>query len=361
MTKKKKRKRPAPGSARHASTPPGGTSTPGDGARTGKPARPVSPGPSRSPSTPADRRSARTAMQAQWIHPPVASSVAKGMQAVGASPLLLGITFLSVLAIWLIFSAYGVVLGATPQAMVLVDALPPIHSIIDIIFLAAGRTASQAMSFAFGTALVVLRSVLLCVVLALVLEVFGWTHVPGGDDVENAAPPGTREDGRRAMRRRVIRRTVASLPAMIAVEVASFLVALVGLFIAGGFLGPLGVIVVLVGGLYFFVYTPVIAVVEGVGAREAARRSSRVARAPGPRHMLMTFSYLALTLFVSFTTPANRVSAATPSILVWGFVLLVSFIHLSMLAAIAYRWLLIRDRADDIPASPARSRGASRR
>jgi hypothetical protein len=164
------------------------------------------------------------------------------------------------------------------------------------------------------------------------------------------------------MARRVVRRALASLPTMIGVEVGSFLLALVALFVTGGFLGPLGVIVVLVGGLYFFGFTPAIAVLEGLGPRDAARLSLRASRAPGPRHMLLTFSYLALTLIVAFTTPTSRVSAATPSLTVWAFVLLVTFVHFAMLGAFTVRWILIRDPVlrNDESVQPIRSGRSAR-
>jgi hypothetical protein len=58
--------------------------------------------------------------------------------------------------------------------------------------------------------------------------------------------------------------------------------------------------------------------------------------------MLLVVVYITLTLFVSVVTPGSRVAAATPSLGVWLFVLFVSFLHLSVLAAFVYRWLLLR-------------------
>jgi hypothetical protein len=108
------------------------------------------------------------------------------------------------------------------------------------------------------------------------------------------------------------------------------------------------VIAALVGGVYFYVFTPVVIALEGVGLRDAARLSFRAARFPGPRHMVATFSYLVVALFVSVFVPPSRVAAATPDLNTWLFVLFMSFVHVSALATFTYRWLLIRERVLEV-------------
>jgi hypothetical protein len=277
------------------------------------------------------------------LQPPVAVSFARGVSVVGRSPLLLAITFLAVFGLWLGFSGYGVVTSAAPQAMVLLISLPPIHTLIDIQFLARGRTVSPAQLIAFSAGLVLIRAVLMSLWVSLTLESFRTA----------AGPPNVRS---------ALRRAVRSLVPMTGIELGFLTLATVAIFLVTGFLGSLGVIGAMVAGLYFFSYASVIAVAEGVGTIRATQMSMKAARVPGPQHMLLITTYLALTLFVAVITPGSRVAAATPSVAVWAFALLVGFLHVAVLAAFTYRWLLIREHALAAASEPragqrARARG----
>jgi len=260
------------------------------------------------------------------LQPPVAKSLARGMSVVGRSPLLLVITFLAALGLWLGFSGYGVIQSATPQAMVLLVSLPPLHTLLDLNFLAGGRTVSAVQVVTSSAGLVMVRAALMCVWVSLIRE-----SVQGGPE-----PVDVRSSLRRAAR---------SFVPMVGLEIAFLVLATASIFLVSSFLGSLGVILMLVAGLYFFSYAPVIAVVEEERTLRAAQLSIRAARVPGPQHLLFTTAYLALTLFVSVVVPGSRVAAATPSLAVWAYTLLVGFLHVSILAAFTYRWFLIRDHA----------------
>jgi hypothetical protein len=277
------------------------------------------------------------------LQPPVAVSFARGVSAVGRSPLLLVITFLAVFGLWLGFSGYGVVTSAAPQAMVLLISLPPINTLLDIQFLAGGRTVSPVQLIAFSTGLVLIRAILMSLWVSLTLASFRTTEGPL--NVRSA-----------------LRRAVRSVVPMTGIELGFLTLATVAIFLVTGFLGTLGVIVALVAGLYFFSYAPVIVVADGVGTVRAAQLSMKAARVPGPQHMLLVTTYLALTLFVAVVTPGSRVADATPSVAVWAFALLVGFLHVAVLAAFTYRWLLIREHALAAASEPrtrprARARG----
>jgi hypothetical protein len=337
VTKKKKRKRPAPPRAARDTTavaPSTGRST--------RDRRAAGP-----PQTPAERRAARLARaqqaQAAWVHPPVGPSVAWGLKAVGASPALLGLAFGSVLAVWLLYQAYGVSLAAFPQFLMMSVSLLPLHSIVDVLFLPAAGRISTVLAFTIGTALIVVRATMEAVGLAMLLEVIGWRK-EASDDAGVDGPA-------RSLRNRLLRRALYSFPTLITLEIGSFVLALVGWGFTR-YLGNLGVVVLLAGGLYYLVFAPVIAAVEEVGPRDAIRLSYRAARARGPRHMQMTFSYLAVTLLITFTTPPSRVSEATPSLLIWAFVLLMSFIHVAALGSFTYRWRIVREPVLEAAANP---------
>lgn len=235
-------------------------------------------------------------------------------------------TFLAVLGLWLGFSGYGVVTSAAPQALVLLISLPPIHTLLDLEFLARGRTVGAGQVVAFSVGLVVVRAALTSLWVSLILD--------------SLRSPGEARDARSSLRR-----AARSLVPMTGIELGFLSLATLTIFLVTGFLGPLGIIAGLVAGLYFFSYAPVIAVAEGLGAVRAAQLSIRAARVPGPQHMLLITSYLSLTLFLGVVTPGSRVAAATPSVVVWTFALLVGFLHVSVLGTLTYRWLLIRDHA----------------
>lgn len=339
MAKKKRRKRPTgyrtgqpdgssestptrtsadrPGTSRRVATP---------GPRPEKERRPSEP--SRPPSlwsTMLGRRGT-AGRRGPSLQPPVAVSFSRGMSVVGRSPLVLVVTFLAALGFWLGFTGYGVIQSATPQAMVLLVSLPPLHTLLDLNFLAGGRTVSAVQVVTSSAALVMLRAALMSVWVSLILD-------------------SLQAESRAADVRSSLRRAARSFVPMVGLEIGYLILATASIFLVSSFLGSLGVIVMLVVGLYFFSFAPVVVVAEGERTARAAQLSIRGARVPGPQHMLFVTAYLALTLFVSVVTPGSRVAAATPSLAVWAFTLLVSFLHVSTLAALTYRWLLLRDHA----------------
>jgi hypothetical protein len=288
--------------------------------------------------------------------PPVLAALAAGLRAVGTSVPVLVLTFVSVLLIWGGYALYGVGLAASPSAMVLFISLPPVHSLLDIQFLASGRVVAPWVTVLFGLGLVVLRAAFLTMWLSLILESLA----------------GRR--GREAFRGATARARRTFLP-MVGVEGAYLAMSVIALYVVAGFLGQLGFLAALLGGVFFLIYAPVVVVAEGIRLRGVAQLSLRAARLPGPRQVLMAFSYVALTLLLAVGTPGNRVASATPSIAVWSYVLFVSFLHVSALAAFAYRWLLVREpvmasvpgsavqgfRGDALkPASPAGEPGDGR-
>jgi hypothetical protein len=142
-----------------------------------------------------------------------------------------------------------------------------------------------------------------------------------------------------------LRRAAHSFGAVLGIEAGFYVLSMtIALIALRSSLGQIAVIAVLVGGLLFFMFAPIIAVAEDLGLGPAVRLSIKAARLPGPRHMLATVAYVAMTLTVSLFAPTSRVAAATPSITTWLFVLFVTFLHVTALATFAYRWLVVRDQ-----------------
>ena len=263
------------------------------------------------------------------MHPPLPLSLARGIRAVGTSPALLVTTFLGALALWLGYSAYGVDLAASPSGMILLESLPPLQSFLDVQLLAAGRPASSGVIIGLGLAVMAVRALLVTVSVTLILR-----SLQGERPIATEAALSNR-------------RGVRKYPVVLGIQAILLMLMFVALAVAPSFLGAefgqLGVIVALLAGIFFFVFAPVIAVIEGVGLREAFRLSVRTARVPGPRHMVLTFSYVAFSLFILSTAPVSPDLEATPSILVWLYALFVAFVHVSVLAALVYRWLFVRE------------------
>lgn len=267
-------------------------------------------------------------------YPPLGVSLARGMRAVGASPLILGLAFLATLAAWGTFAAAGA--DPSPRVMVNLMALPPVHVYFDVVLVTAvaeSTPGAAGLVLGIGAA----RSLVLGL---LALFVVG--------AVRTGAP-----DLRASIRR--LPRVAAALFLLFSAEVAVVLTVPVLVQAVGGpALGLLGILGTLVLGLHFLVLAPVIAAVEEGPSLEAIRRSVRAARLPGPRHLLLVVAYFSFVFWASTITPTEALAPATPSVLTWAFALLATFVHAGVLGALALRWLAVRDQ---VPASVPRSGG----
>jgi hypothetical protein len=258
-------------------------------------------------------------------YPPLGVSLAVGLRVVGSSPAVLGSAFLTVLAVWGLFAALGFPVPPGPMSALL--ALPPLHVLFDaqlVQVVAEGRTA-VLVGVALGV--VVLRSITLGLLTLLVV-----------DALEQGAPRF-----RGALRRlpgvavRLIQVYLVELALVLAVPLIlqSFL---------GAQAGNLGILLALIFGLHFLAMAPVVAATEEVRAQDAIRLSTRAARLPGLRHFALVFVYFFLVVFVLLqVSPPGLLAPATPTILVWGFVLAATVVHAGVLGAFAYRWLAVRD------------------
>jgi hypothetical protein len=257
--------------------------------------------------------------------------VARGLWALGGSPVTLAAAFLALLATWAAFVVLGV--EATPRFLAVVMAVSPAHLFTDVPVAFGAGTAVLTVAAVVGLAL--LRAVTFGLLTLLMRE----TLDGGGADLRAAA--------------RRLPRAVLNLFTVYVVEVGLVVVLLQ---LVAGFLGSLSIIVV-VAALYFLTFVPVVAAVEGVSFQEAFRRGFRAARLPGTRHVTLVVAYFLLLFYAASVSPFGILAPATPTVLVWGFAMLTTFIHVGVLGALVYRWLAVRDQVPAGPA-PARSRGA---
>jgi hypothetical protein len=264
--------------------------------------------------------------------PPVPQSIARGAIAVGSSLVLLVTAFVLEFLLWVGLVALG--LEGPPGRLVNLLALPPISTYFDAL---NGVTIYGFGGAGFGaaSAFIVVRSLILSVVVGLVVQTL---------DGE-----GSPLDG--------VKRGLAAFPTVLVTGILALSLMIVGsviLPIFGPGLGFLGSVLTLVAALFFLVYAPIAAVREGRPIQETIRRSARAAMMPGSRHLLFCMLYIFLTLPILVAlAPNGNLLGVNPSISMWTYGLITTFVHLTFLAAFAYRWIQAEDH---VPDEPLRSR-----
>ncbi|HEV8571783.1 MAG TPA: hypothetical protein VGR49_01880 [Actinomycetota bacterium] len=277
--------------------------------------------------------------------PPLGESLVRGALAAGGSPVLLATAFLGLLALWGGFTLLDAALSA--QGMVYVMGLPPVHVPLDVGVVQSMLRTSSTLALVSVLALGTGRGLILGALAILV-------H----DGLRGNTDPS-------AVLRR-LPRVAVSVFGVYGAEVGLFLFLL--LFVQA-ILGPAAVLLMLVLGLHFLGFAPVVAAAEGVPAGAALRIGFRAGRLPGARHLTLVLAYFAVVLYagVGATAAAGEAAPATPSILTWAIALLATFGHVVMLGALAHRWDAVRDRvlAEDgrrqEERRAARGRGRGRR
>ena len=211
-------------------------------------------------------------------------------------------------------------------------SIPPISSFFDlnIVVNIFGLTTGTIL---FTLALALVRSVMWAVLVGLVVE----SLETGQATVEGA------------------RRGLRAAPAVLGIvltNVAVIFMSQILRFVLGASIGSLAFFGGLVGGLYFLGFAPVIAVREGVPARQAMGISARAASLPGARHLGMVFLYFSASFFAFL--PAGRAFSANPSLTLWVLVLAGTLAHMVFLAGFAHRYLVVKDEIP--PPTPRQAR-----
>jgi hypothetical protein len=254
-------------------------------------------------------------------YPPFGVSLARGLRAVGSTPVVLILAFLGALGAWGAFSAVGT--PPSPRLMVNLMALPPVHVYFDLVVTSSAETTAAAVALILGIGAG--RAVLFGLLAHLIVGV-----------VRDGKPDVPASLGR-------LPRTALTLFLLFAVDVAVFLtVPNLIQSIGGPALALLGILATLTLGLHFLVLVPLVAATERGPTAQTIRQSFRAARLPGPRHLLFVVAYFAFVFWAATITPTEALAPATPSALVWAFTLLATFIHASALGALAFRWLAVR-------------------
>jgi hypothetical protein len=267
--------------------------------------------------------------------PPIAASLGHGLLAVVSSPVLLLAALLVPAIDWLGLLALGY--EGAPARLVDVLALPPISTYFDLGTGASLVGIGPAFLVYTGLAIVV-RGVIYGLLAGAVVDVL--------------------EAGR--VTTFGVLRGVRAIPTVVAVQVLSFSLIVAGNLIfpiLGPGIGFLAFVAALVGGLFFLGFAPTAAVRQGRPVAQTIRRSGRAAMLPGGRQLLFCslYFFLALPVVVGLAPGGSEITA-NPSLATWLFVLVASVLHLTFMAALAYRWIAIEP---SVPEEPVRRRSAA--
>lgn len=268
-------------------------------------------------------------MMAESPFPPLGQSLAQGLRVVGSSPPILAVAFLSLLATWGVFVALGA--EPSPRTLAVLLSAPPVHVFSDAP-IAIPRGASATFSVAAVAGLAALRGITFGLLSLLIVDA-----LRSGSASLGAA--------------------LRALPRIALVFTGLYLIQF-GLVLAAfqllvGLLGQLAFLAI-AAGLYFLVFSPIVAAAEGQGPAPAVRRGARAARLPGARHLTMVMAYFLVLFYSGAVAPFPVLGPATPSVGAWAYGLFSTFIHVSVLAAFAYRWLAVRDQVPAV--APRRKR-----
>jgi len=265
--------------------------------------------------------------------PTIPRALARGFVTVGSSPGLLLSSFLLLFLMWVALVALG--LEGPPARMVNLLALPPVSTYFDAL---NGVTiyGLGSVGFIAASVFLVIRSVVLALLAGMIVQL-----LEGGGNAAGGLVRGLR-----------------AIPVTIAVNLLTLAMMVTGsvvLPLLGAGLGFLASVLTLVAALFLFVFAPIVAVREPERPfYDIIRRGARAALLPGSRHLLMCLGYIFLTLPILVAlAPGGALLGVNPSLAMWTYALVCTFVHLSFLAAFAYRLMAVED---EIPEQPVRVR-----
>lgn len=254
------------------------------------------------------------------------TSLAQGFLLVAANPALIAACFLFVLAVWLVLLGFGYV--GSPLALTQVFALPPLSTALDT--QNAVSVAGQRAGLMAGLGLLVVRALVVAILAGAIVE--GFEHA-------GRIRPAAIARGLRASPR-VLAATVLAF-------VALFLAQLGAVFGAG--IATLVQVVLPAFALYLLGFVPFAAVRRRDPLPETIRRSIAGARTPGGRHLSFCLLYVLIAFLLPVFLPQGAFITASPSVVTWIGILVMTLIHLGFTAALGYRWLAVEASVAEPP------------
>lgn len=261
--------------------------------------------------------------------PTMSKSLGRGFATVGSSAVVLLTAFVLLLVMWVALVGLG--LAGPPARLVNLLALPPISTYFDAL---NGVTmyGFGPQGFISATAFLLVRAVVLALLTALVVRIYEGEGTLG----------------------EALTRGVRAIPVAVAVNLLTLAMMVGGsivLPLLGAGLGFLASVLTLVAALFLFVFAPILAVREPERPfYDIVRRGARAAMLPGSRHLLMSMLYIFLTLPILVAlAPGGALLGVNPSVTMWIYALVCTFVHLAFLAAFAFRVLSIEGEIPDQP------------
>lgn len=281
--------------------------------------------------------------------PPIRTSFARGLAGTWSSPLVVGGMVTWLLVEWLVVVSLGY---PGPFAPLAHSAAPaPLSTYADLFISVGILGLARGLPLVFITSGLV-HALLQAIVVGLAVE--------------------TVETGR-ASRWGAIR-GLRAFPVTFAIHAFGVAVLFIQQIVAGVGGGGLSYILqlaIFVLATWVFAFAPVIAVTEGRRFLDCLGRSIRAARLPGSGNLTFAVLYVVPWYATFVATFIGSVPGAglgvNPRYSAWIFVIVVSLLHVAVMAALAIRYLAIADEVPDAPvrAAPARdgprSRGAGRK
>jgi hypothetical protein len=265
--------------------------------------------------------------------PRIRTAITRGVLTVIGTPALVIAPILYVLVMWLVMVAAGFQGPFAPFANLL--SLPPIGTSLDAT-LATGLFGLQGGLLGI-LAFLAVRAAALALLTATAVEALEDGHVSSAS----------------------LRKGLRALPVTFAVcVIAVGILTLSSLF--GQLLGPgFGILLqvgALVGGLYLFVFAPIVAVDEGRSMPDALARSVRAARIPGVGNLTLAALYVipSIALIVLPGKPGDHFGV-NPTIGAWLFVLALNLLHLALLTTFAFRYLSVAHEVPEPAPRPAKT------
>lgn len=247
------------------------------------------------------------------------TALGRGFLAVGGSWPILLVSFVALFGEWAVPIAMGT--RTTPRFLVTAMALPPVGSAIDY---QSAQALGGTAGIVVGFALLVLRAFVLAILAGLII--------------------GVLEGGRASLRH--ARRGLRAVPFVVAINVVGLSALLVGgslLQVLGFGLQFLGNVMLITALLHFLGFVPAIAVRERLGLIDTLRRSRAAASLAGGQQFTFCLVYVVALLFVlpllGTLNESGGLITANPSVSAWLYGMVATYVNVSFLAALSYRWM----------------------
>jgi len=248
------------------------------------------------------------------------TALGRGFLVAGGSWPILLVSFVALFGEWAVLIAMGT--RTTPRFLVTAMALPPIGSAIDY---QSAQALGGTAGIVVGFALLVLRAFVVAVLAGLII--------------------GVLEGGRASLRD--ARRGLRAVPFVVAINVVGLSALLVGgslLQVLGFGLQFLGNVMLITALLHFLGFVPAIAVRERLGLIDTLRRSRAAASLAGGQQFTFCLLYVVALLFVlpllGTLNESGGLITANPSVSAWLYGMVATYVNVSFLAALSYRWMV---------------------